>query len=458
MLRNTEKIKNRRYLVPGAARSGIASAEFLAAHGAVVTISDIKNENDITADLTKLKELGVNLDLGGHTEEYFTSAEVIVLSPGIPQTIPLIQKAKTAGVEIISEIELAFRHTDASVIGITGSNGKTTTTALTGSIMRHAGLNSMVCGNIGNSFIGELNAKPETEYFVVELSSFQLETVSRFKPHAAAILNITPDHMDRYATVVDYAEAKFRLFMNQDINDFAILNYDDLRLRDYAKKLNAKVMFFSSKERVENGIYLQGSEMNLVENGKIIRKIPDNILILKGRHNLENFMAACLLSRSVGVSIEDIIKAAKEFEPIEHRIEYVRTFKGAEFYNDSKATNVDSAIKAIESFPANLILIMGGKDKAGDFTVLTELLAERVKTLVITGDASEKIRKQVGDSVEHVVEKDFDNAVRTAVNIAEEGDIVLLAPACASFDQFNNYEERGRRFKELVNSANGFEE
>jgi len=455
MIIRTEEIKNRRYLVAGAARSGAAAAEFLVKYGAEVTVSDIKKESDIPEMADSLKSLGVRLDLGGHTESLFLNSDCIVLSPGIPVENPVIKKAVNSGVEVISEIELAFRHTDACIVGITGSNGKTTTTALTGSILKEGALNSVTCGNIGNSFIGELLKNPATEYFVIELSSFQLETIGSFNPKAGTILNITPDHLDRYSGIEEYAAAKFRIFLNQSPGDTAVLNYDDPLLNALAGKLRSKVIFFSMKTKVDNGLFLRGCEIIYAEGGKERLFCQSNLLTLKGRHNIENFMAASLLGLSVGLKKETIIKAASEFRPVEHRLEFVREVNGVAFYNDSKATNVDATIKALESFNGKLILILGGKDKGSDYNVLKDQLVQKVEYLIITGEASAKIAKQLGEKVPHIIEAKFDDAVKTAIQIAEHGNIVLLAPACASFDQFKNFEERGRRFKEIINSYNG---
>lgn len=455
MIVNTGILKNKKYTVVGAARSGVSSAEFLVKYGADVVISDVKNKSDIPEIVEKLKPLGVTLDLGGHTEKYFVYADCIVLSPGVPFENPVIKKAVAAGVEVISEIELAYRHTDAVIVGITGSNGKTTTTALTGAILKEAGFKSITCGNIGNSFIGELLNKPDTEYFVIELSSFQLETIESFKPQAGAILNITPDHLDRYAGMEDYAAAKFRIFMNQGKTEYAVLNYDDPLLNIIGKKLQSGVLFFSMREKVDNGLFLKDDKIVFSENGVESDFTPCNILIIKGKHNVENFMAAALLAMSVGVKKATVIEAASKFKPVEHRLEFVRELNGVSYFNDSKATNVDATIKALESFDGKLILILGGKDKGSDYTVLKSLLLSKVDYLIVTGAASEKIAGQLGETVPHIVEKKFDDAVKTAMEIAEPGNIVLLAPACASFDQFKNFEERGRRFKELVNSFNG---
>jgi UDP-N-acetylmuramoylalanine--D-glutamate ligase len=256
----------------------------------------------------------------------------------------------------------------------------------------------------------------------------------------------------------DYTEAKLRIFMNQGENETSVLNYDDPVLRENSAKLRTGVKFFSRGRRIRDGVYMEKDSILVMEDDAVVNEIPGDILRLKGAHNLENFMAAYLLARSVGIEHDIITKAAAEFQPIEHRLEFVRRLKGVDYYNDSKATNVDSTIKSIESFDKNLILLLGGKDKGGDFRALRDLLKKRVKLVILTGDASDNIRSQIGESVNHIEEKPFDDAVRAAINIAEEGDTVLLAPACASFDQFENFEERGRRFKEIVNSINGYGE
>ncbi|MBN2135809.1 MAG: UDP-N-acetylmuramoyl-L-alanine--D-glutamate ligase [Acidobacteria bacterium] len=455
MLINTEQIKKTRYVIVGAARSGLSAAEFLAAHGAKVTVSDKKTVDQLNGNVEKMKQLDVDLDLGGHTEKKFLKADCIVLSPGVPKEIAQVVKAREAGIEVISEVELAFRHTDAQVIGITGSNGKTTTTSLTGAIFKEAGYNSLTCGNIGNSFIGELKRHPETEYFVVELSSFQLETIKRFKPSIASILNITPDHLDRYFNFNEYADAKAQIFMNQTGDESAILNHDDIYLKKLAPNLKSKILWFSSHEPVANGCCLKDGKICLMEDGKLVYEFDPSMLIIKGPHNIENFMASCLMARAAGIDVDSIKRAASAFKPIEHRLEFVRKVLGVMYYNDSKATNIDSTIKALESFEKNIILILGGKDKGGDFTTLESYLKTRVKKVILTGEAGDKIREQIGGMVDFVQERKFEYAVNAAIGVALPGDIVLLAPACASFDEFENYEERGRKFKEIIGSMTG---
>jgi len=451
MIVNTESIKDKKIVVVGAARSGMAAVEFLYKYGAQITVSEQKTEEQMREKVEVLKRYdGIELDFGGHTDKHFTTADCIVLSPGVPVDIAPVLKAKKKGVEVISEVELAFRHTDSKVVGITGSNGKTTTTALTGSMLKSSGIKTSVCGNIGNSFINELIYRPDTEFFVVELSSFQLETIDTFRPVAGVILNITPDHMDRYRNIIEYAKAKFRIFENQKSTDLAVLNSDDPILVDFGRDLISDVKYFSTLKGIENGLYKKNNKIYRAQNGSSDYFCDADILKLRGTHNLMNFMAATILALYAGADRKSIIKAASNFEPLEHRLEYVAEVDGVHYYNDSKATNIDSARKSMSSFGSGLILIMGGKDKGADFRLLRDLLSSKVDLLILTGEAAEKIRKQVGDVVSHVVEKDFDNAVETAINMAKEGDTVLLAPGCASFDQFDNFEERGNRFKELI--------
>jgi len=371
------------------------------------------------------------------------------VSPGIPVDAPLLVQARSLGEAVIGEIELAAQFLPGPIVAITGSNGKTTTTTLTGEILAAAGLPTLVGGNIGTPAISLAErARPET-VIVLEVSSFQLETIQTFRPKVAVVLNVTPDHLDRHRTFEAYVNAKARMFENQTGEDFAVLNEDDPTCMAMAAGTRSQVYWFSRHKEVKQGAWVR--EGNIVfRDGSQQREIMQAAEIpLKGAHNLENVLAAVCAGALMGCSPEKIRQAVRDFKAVEHRLEFVATIRGVDYYNDSKATNVDATIKALESFPANIHLILGGKDKGSDYTVLNNLLRQRVKRVYTIGAAAAKIESQVKD-VEVVHAETLESALRKANAAAQPGDVVLLAPACASFDQFKNYEQRGRVFKEIV--------
>jgi UDP-N-acetylmuramoylalanine--D-glutamate ligase len=444
-------VANKNVLVVGLAKSGIASAIFLKSKGAKVTVSDSKAQEHFGDELKLLLDHGITVETGGHGERTFREQDLIVVSPGVPTDAVPLQQARARGEKIIGEIELAAQFFPGRIVAITGSNGKTTTTALTGEILSAAGFHAVVGGNIGTPAITLLdNARLET-IAVLEVSSFQLETIETFRPHIAVILNITPDHLDRHRTFAAYTAAKARILENQQAGDFAVLNADDPTCVQLAAGLKAKLYWFSRKKAVVRGA--------LVRDGHIVfRDVEDkrteimslHEIKLKGSHNVENVLAAACTAMLMGCDSTTIRRAISEFKAVEHRLEYVATIRGVEYYNDSKATNVDATVKAIESFPANIHLILGGKDKGSDYSVLNNLLRERVIAVYTIGTAAEKIGSQIKGATEIVHAENLDTAVNHAAKAAQPGDIVLLAPACASFDQFENYEHRGRTFKEIV--------
>ena len=365
--------------------------------------------------------------------------------------LPIVQ-ARTSGEPIIGEIELAAQSLPGRIVAITGSNGKTTTTTLTGEILTAGGLPTLVGGNIGTPAISLVERAKPDHIIVLEVSSFQLETIQTFRPKMAVILNITPDHLDRHRTFAAYAGAKARIFENQQADDFAVLNADDPNCVALAEGIRAHICWFSRKKEVQQGASVQDGRIGFRDAGgkreiMLVSEIP-----LKGAHNLENVLAAICAGALMGVKPEHIRRAVQQFKAVEHRLEYVATIRGVDYYNDSKATNVDATIKALESFPANIHLILGGKDKGSDYTVLNDLLRERVKRVYTIGAAAEKIESHIKGAAEIVPAETLDDAVRRAAAVAQAGDVVLLAPACASFDQFDNYEHRGRVFKEVVHT------
>ncbi len=443
-------VANKNVLVVGLGKSGIASALFLKSRGARVTVSDSKPTEQFGDELSLLLDHGISIETGGHGERTFREQDLIVVSPGVPFDAPLLQQARSMGENVIGEIELAAQFFPGRMIAITGSNGKTTTTTLTGEILSAGGFHTLVGGNIGTPAISLVEKATPESVAVLEVSSFQLETIQTYRPHIAVILNITPDHLDRHRTFAAYAAAKARIFENQQPDDFGVLNADDLACVNLAGSVKSKLFWFSRKQDVSQGAFVRDGRIYFrgLDDEKEIMPISE--VSLKGSHNIENVLAAASAGMLMGYDSAKIRKAIREFKAVEHRLEYVATIRGVEFYNDSKATNVDATIKAIESFPANIHLILGGKDKGSDYSVLNDLLRQRVKAVYTIGAAAEKIESQIKGTVEIVHAETLDAAVNRAVRAAKAGDIVLLAPACASFDQFQNYEHRGKTFKEIV--------
>jgi UDP-N-acetylmuramoylalanine--D-glutamate ligase len=443
------ELKNKRVLVVGLGKSGVASALFLKARGARVTVSDNKTGDELRNEIPALLDHGITVETGGHGERTFREQDLIVVSPGVPVDAPMLQQARSLGEAVIGEIELAAQFLRGPIVAITGSNGKTTTTTLTGEIMTAGGLPTLVGGNIGTPAISLVERdKPET-VIVLEVSSFQLETIQTFHPKIAVVLNVTPDHLDRHRTFEAYLDAKARMFENQEGNDFAVLNADDATCVAMAARTRAQVFWFSRQKEVKQGAWERDGKV-LFRDGERQREIMlGSEIPLKGAHNLENVLAAVCAGALMGCAAEKIREAVREFKAVEHRLEFVATIRGVDYYNDSKATNVDATIKALESFPANIHLILGGKDKGSDYSVLNDLLRQRVKRAYTIGAAAEKIESQI-KGIEVVHAQTLENALRKANSIAEAGDVVLLAPACASFDQFKSYEHRGQVFKEIV--------
>ncbi len=443
------ELNNKRVLVVGLGRSGVASALFLKSKGARVTVSDAKSEDQLRQEIPALLDQGITVETGGHGERTFQNQDLIVVSPGVPVDAEPIMQARALGQNVIGEIELAAEFLQGEIVAITGSNGKTTTTTLTGEILASGGLKTLVGGNIGMPAISLVARSAPEMVTVLEVSSFQLETIRGFRPTIAVVLNVTPDHLDRHRTFSAYVAAKARLFENQQPDDFAVLNADDPTCVELAGRTRAQVFWFSRKREVEQGSFIRGGEVvvrraGLEQEVMLVSEIP-----LKGAHNLENVLAAVCASALMGCAVEKIRSAVRDFKAVEHRLEYVATVRGVEYYNDSKATNVDATIKALESFPSNIRLILGGKDKGSDYTVLNDLLRERVKCVYTIGAAAKKIQSQI-TAAKIVSSGTIETAVKQASASAQPGDIVLLAPACASFDQFQNYEHRGRVFKDLV--------
>jgi UDP-N-acetylmuramoylalanine--D-glutamate ligase len=443
-------LKNKRVLVVGLGKSGVASALFLQARGARVTVSDAKPQEQLGQEIPVLLDHGIAVETGGHGERTFRGQDFIVVSPGVPVDSPPLVQARALGESVIGEIELASRFLPKTIVAITGSNGKTTTTTLGGEIVAAGGFPVVVGGNIGTPAISLVERTTADTVVVLEVSSFQLETIETFRPKIAVVLNITPDHLDRHRTFAAYADAKARIFENQQADDFAVLNADDPTCLELAGQARAQVFWFSRRDQIQPGAYVRDGRIFFCNaEGRrevmLVSEIP-----LKGAHNVENTLAAICVGALMGCETERIRRAVQDFKAVEHRLEYVATIRGVDYYNDSKATNVDATIKALESFPANIHLIVGGKDKDSDYTLLNDLIRHRVKRVYTIGAAAEKIELQVKSAAEIDRSGTLETALKRSAATAEAGDIVLLAPACASFDQFKNYEHRGRVFKEVV--------
>ena len=452
------ELKGKKVLVVGLGKSGLAAALFLRRRGAQVTVSDIRSAEALARDIPALLEEGINVEAGGHGLLTFRRQDLIVVSPGVPLDTPELVQVRNFGLPIIGELELAARFLKGKTIAITGSNGKTTTTTLVGEILKAAGLPTLVAGNIGVPVISLTDDSTDDSWSVLEVSSFQLESTEKFHPQIAVILNITPDHLDRHGSFENYALAKERIFAAQNENDFAVLNADNARAAAASARSRAKVYWFSLEHSVPQGAWVDGGHILFrpaqdapVETIMLLSGIP-----LKGEHNVENVLAAVCASRLAGAAPEVIRSAVENFKAVEHRLEYVATINGVEFYNDSKATNVDATAKAIAAFSGGIHLILGGKDKNSDYTLLSDLLRSRVKAVYTIGSAAEKIESHLRGVVSLHSCETLNKAVTTAAAAAHPGEVVLLAPACSSFDQFDSYEHRGRIFKELVHEWRGW--
>ena len=445
-------LNNKRVLVVGLGKSGVASALFLKARGARVTVSDSKPEAELRDEILLLLDHGITVETGGHGDRTFRGQDLIVVSPGVPFDAPQLEQARALGESVIGEVELAAQFLPGPIVAITGANGKTTTTTLAGEIIAAGKYPTLVGGNIGTPAITFVDRAKAGTWTVLEVSSFQLETIVSFRPRIAVILNITPDHLDRHKTFANYVNAKARIFENQQPDDFAILNADDPTTAELASRTRAQLFWFSRKQEVEKGAFVRGGNIVFRDGNREREIMPASEIPLKGAHNLENVLAGVSIGVLVGCHPTQVRDAVRTFKAVEHRLEFVAQIAGVDYYNDSKATNVDATIKALESFPANIHLILGGKDKGSDYSVLNELLRERVKRVYTIGAAAAKIESQITGASEIVPSQTLDNAFLRASESAVAGDIVLLAPACASFDQFQNYEHRGRAFKDAVHA------
>jgi UDP-N-acetylmuramoylalanine--D-glutamate ligase len=443
------ELRGKRVLVVGLARTGVATALFCAARGASVTATDARPENEIGEAIAPLRSAGVRLEMGGHRENTFLQQDLIVPSPGVPADAPMLQAARAKGVTIWSEVELAGRFLKGRLIGITGSNGKTTTTSLIEHILKDAGFSTILAGNIGTPLIARVEQSSDVTITVAELSSFQLELIETFRPNISVFLNLTPDHLDRHHTLEQYGRAKARIFEKQTEDDSAVLNADDLATTPLAP-VKPRLYWFSRKQRVAQGAFVRENEIVFRHDGQEEAILKLQEIPLAGAHNVENAMAAVAAARLAGAEPAAIANGVRSFAGVEHRLEFVAEIAGVRYYNDSKATNVDATLKALDAFPGRILIVLGGKDKGSDYTLLQKPLREKAILALLIGAASEKIEEQITGSVAIERAGTIERAVEIASHAARPGDVVLLAPACASFDQFQNFEYRGRVFKGLV--------
>jgi UDP-N-acetylmuramoylalanine--D-glutamate ligase len=451
------ELKGKKVLVVGLGKSGLAAALFLRRRGAQVTVSDLRSAQALSKEIPSLLEAGISVEAGGHGLLTFRRQDLIVVSPGVPLSTPELVQVRNLGLPIIGELELAARFLQGNVLAITGSNGKTTTTTLCGEIFSAGGFGTLVAGNIGLPVIEVVDQSKPGNWTVLEVSSFQLETTQSFHPRIAVILNVTPDHLDRHGTFDNYRAMKEKIFANQTAEDFLILNGDDPVAQQAASRTRSRIFWFSRSKIVRSGAFVMNGVVmfRADEQAKPFPVMPVAGIPLKGEHNVENVLAAVCAACVANIPPESIARAVGSFRAVEHRLEFVTTIHGVDYYNDSKATNVDATAKAIASFPGNIHLILGGKDKDSDYTQLNDLLRERVKTVYTIGSSAEKIERQISGVTRIIRAGTLEAAVDQAATQAAAGDVVLLAPACSSFDQFENYEERGRVFKKAVMARSG---
>ena len=440
------EIKGKKVLVLGLARTGRECARFLAQRGASVQVTDVRSEEELKQEMETLAALPIRYFLGGEDPDWLEGVDIIVPSPGVPAENVLLKEGSRRGIKILSEIEFACRFLRAPLVAITGTNGKSTTTTLVGEMLKASGAKVFVGGNIGTPLIGFVGG--DWEWGVVEVSSFQLEWIEEFRPRISVLLNLTEDHLDRYPNFRAYCQAKQRIFEAQAANDIAILSRDDRLVWEMRKRIRARVVSFGFSE-VDDGVFVAAREM-IWRDGSREEKFPLSRVKIHGVHNVENMMAAIAAAKSAGVSASAIQKVLEEFPGLEHRLEFVREKDGVRYYNDSKGTNVGAVVKSLASFSDPVILLAGGVDKGGDYGILRQEIRQKVRRLVLFGEAQEIIARALGDLTETVIVENLEAAVGDAFAHARAGEVVLLSPACSSFDMFRNYAERGQVFKSLV--------
>jgi len=445
-------LKNKKITIIGAVRSGVGAAKLIKKVGGIPFVSDMADEIHLKDFVDELKEENIKFETGGHSERVY-DCELMVVSPGVPNDAPVLNAARTNHISLISEVELSYQYCKGNIIAITGTNGKTTTTSLCGHVFNQCGYNTFVAGNIGLAFSEIVLDVEKNEFVALEVSSFQLDLIDKFKPKVAMILNITPDHLNRYDESIDkYATSKQNIYKNQDSGDYLILNKDNGAVLKYLKDHKSKSFYFSLNDELDNGCFKEKEKILFKKNGKELFSCNVSDIRIKGDHNLANAMAVICAAKIYKLDNHRIIKALQTFEGVEHRLELVREIDGVKFFNDSKATNVDSVWYALKSFDEPILLILGGQDKGNDYEQIKALVIERVKKIYAIGSSAEKIFSFFHALVKVEIKKSLEDVIITVINEARKGDVVLLSPACASFDMFDNYEHRGEVFKKAVNS------
>ncbi|MCL6639382.1 MAG: UDP-N-acetylmuramoyl-L-alanine--D-glutamate ligase [Firmicutes bacterium] len=450
------ELQGKKVLVVGAAKSGLAVTRFLLGKGARAVLTDSK-KLPISGELAELAAEGAVMRLGEYPAVRPGDFDLLVVSPGVPLTVDPVREGYENGVPVLGELELAWRFISSPVVAVTGTNGKTTTTTLIGEILRKAGYNTLVAGNIGLPLVTGVEQYGPDDYIVAEVSSFQLETTSLFRPKVGLILNITPDHLDRHGNMENYIKAKARIFMNQGPGDFTVLNYDDGNTRRLAGDVPGGVLFFSRRRELEKGAYVRGGQIVYNLGSGVVEVCPAARLAIPGAHNLENALAATAAAAAAGVGADVLAETLTSFQGVSHRLEFVAEINGVRYINDSKGTNPDASIKALEAYDAPIVLIAGGKNKGSDFSEFAAKVKEKVRAMVVLGQCAADIAAaaRAKGFTEILSAGGFQEAVLLAHRAARPGEIVLLSPACASWDMFNSYEERGDLFKEIVRELAG---
>ncbi|MBN2569260.1 MAG: UDP-N-acetylmuramoyl-L-alanine--D-glutamate ligase [Deltaproteobacteria bacterium] len=444
------EVTGKKILIIGLGKTGVSLARFLVKRGAHVLVTDIRDAKDMKENINALKGLPVNFHMGRHCGDGLSEVDMIIPSPGVPPYNEFLVEGAEKGLPIISEIELAFSYLKEPVVAITGTNGKTTTTKLIGEMLKRCGKRVFVGGNIGEPLIEYVDGEERADYLVVEVSSFQLQWVGNFHPYVAILLNMSADHLDYHENFEEYRSIKERVFARQTSDDLAILNADDPLSEEMAGKIDADIIQFSSSKKLKRGISIDGPLLRYRDEGGVKEDYPVEGFQIRGVHNLENIMAAIVAARRCGCPSAGIIEAVRNFEGIPHRIEFVRSKNGVDIYNDSKGTNVDAVKRALESFSRPVILLMGGRYKGGDFGILSTLIREKVKKVILFGEARDKIESFIEGITDTGWSENLKDALEKAYDSASPGDVILLSPGCSSFDSFANYKERGNYFKEIA--------
>jgi UDP-N-acetylmuramoylalanine--D-glutamate ligase len=446
------EIRNQNISIIGAVRSGIGAARLAKSLGAVPFVSDSGSKDKLKSSIEILNSEKIDYEIGIHSDRVF-DCDLMVVSPGVPSDAEVIKVAKNKKIKIVSEIEFASWFCKANIIAITGTNGKTTTTSLCGYLFNECGVKTYTAGNIGLAFSEIVIQAKENEFVSLEISSFQLDLIESFKPKIAMILNITPDHLNRYENSIDkYASSKMKIFENQDSDDYLILNIDSELLNRYFKTSKSKSYFFSTTKKVTDGSHLENGLIKFIRDEKEEFTCSVSDIFIQGDHNIQNAMAVIIAAKIFNLDNQKITNALQSFKGVEHRLELVREIEGVKFINDSKATNIDSVIVALKSFNDPIILILGGQDKGNDYSMIKDLVLDKVKKIYAIGVSADKVFNYFHKKVKTEIKKDLEEVINSALSEARSGDIVLLSPACASFDMFDNYEHRGKVFKEIVNS------